>query len=133
MNLIWRKFDNFFQLYEKLLNEPRLFYVIGESHHCYIGSVGGRGGEGGLASRYLQQYVDRAKSIFGLERPNSQPAFASIVIDQQIRVEDIEAIERQIQEVFLRACGRENASFTPRGKVPNYELIHEGVAPKFLL
>lgn len=132
MNLIWRKFDNFFQLYEKLLNEPRLFYVIGESRHCYIGSVGGRRGEGGLAVRYQQQYVDRAKAIFGSESPINQPAFASIVTDQQITVDDIEPIERQIQEVFLQSYGRENALFTPRGKVQNYELIHEGDMPQFL-
>ncbi|HED39446.1 MAG TPA: hypothetical protein ENJ13_03345 [Chromatiales bacterium] len=133
MNLQWQRFADFFQLYEALGNVPRLFYIIGETHHCYIGSVGGREGQGGLAVRYQQQYVDRAIAIFGNDTPNEQPAFASVVTDPQITIPDIEPIERQIQEVFLTTQGRENALFTPRGQVPNYELIHTGDRPAFLL
>lgn len=133
MNLEWRRFADFFQLYDVLSEEPRLFYIIGETHHCYIGSVGGREGQGGLAVRYQQQYVDRAKAIFGNDNPDDQPAFASIVTDPQITIPDIEPIERQIQEVFLTAHGPEDALFTPRGPVPRYELIHTGDRPAFLL
>jgi hypothetical protein len=34
--LTWRRFDNFFALYDAAQNDPILIYVIGETHHCYI-------------------------------------------------------------------------------------------------
>ena len=133
MNLEWRKFDDFLQLYNEVCNQPRLFYIIGESHHCYIGSVGGRNGEGGLAVRYQKQYVDRSKAIFGSNSPHNQPAFASVVTDPTIKVEDIEPIERQIQEKFIVIHGKENALFKARGNLPNYSLSHTGNPPGFLI
>ena len=42
--LAWARFENFFRLYEDLKNVPSLIYVIGETHHVYIGSVGCKGG-----------------------------------------------------------------------------------------
>ena len=132
MNLQWQRFNNFFELYEQLKDEPRMFYVIGEVHHCYIGSVGGRGGENGLAQRYQKQYVDRAMAIFGSSTPVNQPAFASIVSDPRITVEDIEPIERQLQNVFIESVGRDNALFTPRGQASDFHLVHSGEIPGFL-
>jgi hypothetical protein len=132
MNLNWQKFENFFALYELLKDESRMFYIIGETHHCYIGSVGGRKGVNGLSQRYQKQYVDRSKAIFGSSIPSNQPAFASIVTDERITINDIEPIERQLQDVFIGLHGKENALFTPRGKASNYQLTHSGDAPSFL-
>ena len=132
LNLVWTKFKDFFDLYNQLKNEPRLFYVIGENHHCYIGSVGGRGGMKGLAQRYQKQYVDRSMAIFGSSAPLGQPAFASVVIDPRIQVSDIEPIERQIQDVFIAKHGISNALFSPRGRASSHNIIHSGNAPSFL-
>lgn len=132
LNLVWTGFQDFFDLYNQLKKEPRLFYVIGESHHCYIGSVGGRGGMKGLAQRYQKQYVDRSIAIFGSSTPVGQPAFASVVTDPRIQVSDIEPIERQIQDVFIAKHGISNALFTPRGRASSHKIIHTGNVPSFL-
>jgi len=106
--------------------------VIGETQHCYIGSVGGRGGEGGLRVRYEKQYVNRAKAIFGMDRPQGQPAFAAIFNDDEVAVDQIEPLERQIQQLFLNDVGPDAALFTPPGQAPHFDLIHEGNMPAFL-
>ena len=133
MNLNWERFDNFFKLYDLLKNEPKLFYIIGESHHCYIGSVGGRGGKNGLAQRYQKQYVDRSIAIFGSNTPLNQPAFASIITDPRLRVQDIEPIERLLQDRFISLHGRKNALFTPRGIVSSHRIVNDGDVPSFLV
>lgn len=132
MRLNWQRFDNFFILYDLLKNKPRMFYVIGETHHCYIGSVGGRGGNRGLAQRYEKQYIERTKAIFGASAPSNQPAFASIIEDPEISQDDIEPIERQLQNTFISVHGSNNALFTPRGQASDFQLIHTGDVPSFL-
>ena len=132
MNLKWEKFEDFFCLYESLKDKPKLIYVIGETHHCYIGSVGGRGGENGLAQRYQQQYIDRAKAIFGSSKPKSQPAFAAVFPEGSVSISDIEPIERKIQDIFVSVHGTNNAQFSPRGVAFAQELSHSGNMPSFL-
>ena len=132
MRLNWQHFDNFFSLYDLLKNRPRMFYVIGETHHCYIGSVGGCGGNRGLAQRYEKQYIERTKAIFGSNATSDQPAFASIIDDQEISQVDIVPIERQLQNIFIGVHGINNALFTPRGLAANFQLTHTGDVPSFL-
>ncbi len=132
IHLVWCRFADFFQFYEELSKVPCLIYVIGEEHHCYIGSVGGRGGKGGLGVRYEPQYINRAKAIFGQDKPAHQPAFAAITCDTGIPVDKIEHIERQVQESFLNAVGPQSALFTTRGKPPGIAIVHEGDTPGFL-
>lgn len=132
MNLIWQKYDDFFRLYDQMKDVPRMFYVIGEKHHCYVGSVGGRGGTKGLRLRYQKQYVDRAMAIFGSSTPENQPAFAAIADDPRMMVSDMEPIERQIQETFIGRFGRENALFSANGEPSNFQLAHSGDIPLFL-
>ena len=132
MNLHWQKFDDFFALYEALKREPKLIYVIGETHHCYIGSVGGRGGENGLAQRYHPQYVNRSKAIFGSDKPESQPAFATVLSRLEVETAEIEPLEREIQAVFIEEHGKDSALFSPRGVSYSGEIIHSGTPPSFL-
>jgi hypothetical protein len=98
----WERFENFFALYEKLKSVQKLIYVIGETHHVYIGSVGCKGGERGLAVRYDKQYVDRTKAIVGSDAPQNQPAFAGTFIDSnRIACENVGDVEKLTQWAFL--------------------------------
>lgn len=130
--LFWYRFAHFFQLYEVLGEVPHLIYVIGEYHHCYIGSVGGQGGEGGLRVRYEPQYVNRAKAIFGQDFPIDQPAFAAITDETEIPTDQIVELERQVQQSFLEVVGEDGALFTGHREPPCITMEHEGDAPDFL-
>lgn len=132
IHLTWMRFENFFDLYADVADIPRLIYAIGEAHHCYIGSAGGHHGENGLRVRYEQQYVDRAKSIFGMDTPQGQPAFAAVLDDDEVAVEDIVPLERQVQQIFIDNVGIENAEFSPRGQVGNFDLVHDRNMPAFI-
>ena len=132
IHLVWMRFENFFDLYAQVAGIPRLIYVIGEAHHCYIGSVGGQFGERGLRVRYERQYIDRAKSIFGMDAPQGQPAFAAVLDDDEVAVEQIEPLEHQVQQIFIDNVGIENADFTPRGQIGDFNLVHDGDMPAFL-
>lgn len=132
MKLNWKRYNNFFELYDELYKVPQLIYVIGETHHCYIGSVGGRTGQNGLSMRYQKQYIDRSKSIFGTDLPTNQPAFAAIINDQKIDKDDIEPIEWQLQELFLTYSGASNALFTRKGEAGTFNISHLGEPPSFL-
>lgn len=130
IHLLWKRFENFLELYAELLDEPQLIYVIGETHHCYIGTVGGRGGENGLRQRYQQQYIDRAKAIYGMDAPQGQPAFAARL--NEVATNQIEPLERLVQQNFIDNVGIEHALFTPRGEAPVIQVVHEGEMPEFL-
>mgnify|MGYP001075224487 CR=1 FL=1 len=130
----WLKYPNFFDLYEKEKAKPKIVYVIGESHHCYVGSVGSKGGRGGLAIRYEWQYVERSCAIFGQSKPQNQPAFAgSFIDDTKVDECQIEAAEANVQEAFLKRHGKEAAIFHQKPKsYPDIKVTHQGDAPAFL-
>jgi hypothetical protein len=126
----WERFENFFALYEKLKSVKKLIYVIGETHHVYIGSVGCKGG---LAVRYDKQYVDRTKAIFGSDAPQNQPAFAGTFIDSnRITCENVGDVEKLIQWAFLERGDREQALFKRPSGRPNIEVEYCGDVPSFL-
>ena len=137
ITVTWSRFGSFFLLYGELRNAPQLIYAIGETHHVYIGSVGCKGGQGGLGVRYEPQYIDRAKAIFGADAPSDQPAFAG-QFEAAIPRGTISDIEKLVQWRFLQwidaqGIGREQALF---GKHPAYapdvDVVFEGELPKFL-
>jgi hypothetical protein len=131
--LNWHRYDNFFDLYDCHSADPVLIYVIGESHHCYIGSVGSKGGTGGLAVRYESQYINRARAIFGRDFPENQPAFAAVFKEPPNPNEnDIENAERIVQRVFLERVGQLHALFKLRADIPEFKIAHEGDKPSFL-
>ena len=129
----WERFENFFALYEKLQSVQKLIYVIGETHHVYIGSVGCKEGEGGLAVRYQKQYVERSKAIFGSDTPQNQPAFAGTFIDPNgITSENVGDIEKLIQWTFLQRRERSQALFKRPSGRPNIDVKYCGDVPSFL-
>lgn len=130
IRLNWKRYENFFDLWAERLDEAKLMYIIGETDHCYIGNVGGKGGMNGLGQRYQKSYVQRARAIYGEKAPRSQPAFAASL--EHLSPPEIIPLERQLQEIFIEKIGRSKALFTPRGEVPNYKLVHSGDVPSFL-
>jgi len=129
----WERFESFFALYEKLQSVQKLIYVIGETHHVYIGSVGCKEGEGGLAVRYQKQYVERSKAIFGSDTPLNQPAFAGTFIDLSgTTSENVGDVEKLIQWAFLRGGDRNQAMFKRPSRRPKVEVEHCGDVPSFL-
>ena len=133
MPMKWERFENFFALYEKLKKVPKLIYVIGEMHHVYIGSVGCKEGENGLASRYQKQYVERSKAIFGSDTPQNQPAFAGTFIDSNgITCENVGDVEKLIQWAFLERGDRKQALFKRPSERPNIDVKYFGDIPSFL-
>ena len=130
----WQRFENFFALYEKRKSIQKLIYVIGETHHVYIGSVGCKGGEGGLAVRYQSQYVERSKAIFGSDNPQDQPAFAGTFVDSNgLTGKNVEDVEDLVQWTFLHGNNRDQALFSkrPSGR-PNVDVEYRGDVPSFL-
>jgi len=131
--LNWRRFENFFALYDELKDDPILIYVIGETHHCYIGCVGCIDGKKGLASRYAKQYINRSLAIFGLDASHGQPSFAgSFVIPSNPTPQLVERIEKNIQTTFVNRHGEANALFTIKGTVETASIQHQGNPPPFL-
>jgi len=130
----WKRFENFFALYEELQKVPKLIYVIGELHHVYIGSVGCKGGAGGLAVRYEKQYVERSKAIFGSDNPYDQPAFAGTFVDSKgMTCENVGDIEDLVQWTFLQGKSRDQALFSKRpSRRPNIGVRYCGDVPSFL-
>jgi len=129
----WERFENFFTLYEKLKSVQKLIYVIGETHHVYVGSVGCKGGEGGLAVRYQPQYVERSKAIFGSDSPQEQPAFAGTFTDSNgVTCENVEDVEKLIQWAFLERGDRKQALFKRPNRRPNIKVEYCGDVPSFL-
>ncbi len=129
----WRRHSDFFKLWSAHGTEPKLVYVIGETHECYIGSVGSRGGKGGLQTRYEKQYLDRACAIFGQRVPRDQPAFAGLFVDpDQVDQRLIIAAEAQVQNAFITRHGKPAALFDPEHPVGGVEVKHQGEVPAFL-
>lgn len=131
----WTRYEHFFELYNRHKNEPKLIYIIGENHHCYIGSVGSKGGQDGLAQRYQKQYIDRAKAIFGSDAPDNQPAYVGHFINPiNPDPELIIAVEKTIQYEFINKVGRNKALFTTRGYAGHIGVESEGDhIPPFLI
>jgi len=130
----WKKYDNFFSLWNSHRDDTQLIYVIGESHHCYIGSIGPRDGKKGLGTRYQWQYVNRARAIFGLDESSGQVAFAGILKKTSSAVQgiDILAVEAEVQNAFVLACGPANALFDPEDLVNGCTITYGGEPPSFL-
>ena len=130
----WKRFDNFFSLWNSHRDDTQLIYVIGESHHCYIGSIGSRDGKKGLGTRYQWQYVRRARAIFGLEEASGQVAYSGTVkkIGGLVQGIDILATEAEVQNAFVLACGPANALFDPEDLLDGYLVAHHGELPLFL-
>lgn len=126
------KYDDFFKLYEEEKSRPQLIYIIGETHHCYIGSVGVKGGQNGLQQRYQKQYIERAKAIFGMDSPQNQPSFACI-FESNVSDHDIELVEEYIQTKFLNKYEQKNALFQNKEEVNDLEIAISGELPDFLL
>ena len=129
----WRRYPDFFALWSAHGTEPKLVYAIGESHDCYIGSVGSRGGRGGLRARYEKQYLDRARAIFGQRVPRDQPAFAGLFADSDhIDQRHIISAEADVQNAFITRHGKNAALFEPELHVDGVEVKHQGEVPAFL-
>jgi len=129
----WKRFDTFFDLWRAHRDDTQLLYVIGEEHHCYIGSIGSRAGKQGLGNRYQWQYVRGAQAIFGLDEPSGQVAYSgSLSSLSPILATHILAMEALVQNVFVLSHGRENALFQPEHLIEGYNAIHKGDLPKFL-
>jgi hypothetical protein len=131
--LTWTGFENFFRLYADLKRVSNLIYVIGETHHGYIGSVGCKSGSGGLAVRYEQQYVDRSRAIFGMDTPRDQPAFAGRFKADITDPSTIREVEELVQWTFLHGKARNQAVFSKRPwQPPTIDVEHFGTPPSFL-
>jgi hypothetical protein len=129
LRLIWTEYPTFFDL-RRAHGTGTLIYVIGETHHCYIGCIGGRYGKQGLKTRYQSQYVDRAKAIFGLDESAGQKSFCAPVDDPTVILQ----VEALVQQRFIAAHGRENALFQFRPPYPMRALTldNQGSPPSFL-
>lgn len=133
IEIAWKRYRNFFSLWRRYEWNQKLFYVIGERHHCYIGSIGALGGKGGLHTRYQWQYLDRARAIFGLNEAQGQPCFAGIPTKpRKLTARQIHAIEANLQRRFIDVVGKKAALFKVISNVPALSIIHRGSAPRFL-
>jgi hypothetical protein len=128
----WTRFSNFFDAWRDHEWTRKLLYVIGERHHCYIGSIGSRGGRGGFHTRYQWQYVNRACAIFGLNEMKGQVCFVGLPRSKRITGSDLHAIEANIQHRFIDEFGKKAALFEPISSVPPLVLRHLGKVPSFL-
>ena len=130
----WKRYRDFFDLWTSRGSEPQLIYVIGECRYCYVGSVGSKGGSGGLRVRYEKQYLERARAIFGRQAPDNQPAFAGnfesgVHLDERL----IRAVEAQVQQAFVARFGGTAALFKPGQVSGDIEFRHVGEVPVFLI
>jgi hypothetical protein len=129
----WIKYDNFFQLWDKHKDDPKLIYVIGDAHHCYVGSIGGSRGKKGLRNRYQRQYLERAKSIFGKDESEGQVAYAGLFAnDAAIESPLIRAAEAKIQKCCIDKLGSGYCMFKYKNSVKDVEVTNSGSLPLFL-
>ena len=126
ITITWKKYKSFFDLCAKHLDDKQLIYVIGEEHHCYIGSIGSRGGQDGLRTRYQRQYLQRACAIFGLDENSAQVAYCGKLYkgDDSINKTDILAMEAIVQHKFIQRYGIRNTLFKPEKHIDGYEDEH---------
>ena len=130
-NLEWKKYEDFFSLYEKRSTDPRMLYVIGDQEFVYIGLVGIRGSNG-LKQRYQKSYVLRAKSIFGMATPDAQPAYAASIKKPKAPGNKILDLEETIQDYCICALGDKNVTFTKRKKQVPITVISTGCPPHWI-
>jgi len=125
ITITWKKYKSFFDLCEKHAKDKQLIYVIGEKHHCYIGSIGSRDGKHGLKTRYQPQYLQRARAIFGLDENSAQVAYCGLLSSEEpINGTAILAIEAIVQKKFIDSFKRERALFKPIVPRDGYEDEH---------
>lgn len=130
----WKKYNHFFDLWRAHKQDTKLLYVIGEQHHCYIGSIGSRDGAQGLGTRYQWQYVHRARSIFGVEESAAQVAYAGLFKNpEQINGPLILAAEAFTQNRCITALGPQAVLFEPEDLTEGVEVTNRGELPVFLL
>ena len=130
MRLTWKEYSTFFDLWSKH-GTGCMIYVIGETHHCYIGSIGSRGGKGGLKMRYQQQYLLRAQAMFGFDESAGQKAFCAL-FDEISDPAVILQVEALVQRQFIQAHGRGKALFRPLPVKCELALENRGSPPSFL-
>jgi hypothetical protein len=130
----WTKYPNFFELWRAHRKSTKLLYVIGEQHHCYIGCIGGKGGQVGLAQRYQWQYVNRARAIFGRDETDGQGAYAGTFRNpDSITPERILAAEAEVQSRCVLALGPDAILFDPEDAIEGFTVRHAGSSPPFLM
>lgn len=133
VTLAWRRYETFFDLWRARREDTQLIYVIGPDHHCYIGSIGSRGGKQGLGTRYQWQYVQRARAIFGLDENAGRPAFAAAFsVDTAPTGDDILAAEAYVQNQFIVNVGPDHALFEPEDIVEGFVFVNSGDVPPFI-
>jgi len=133
IHIDWTRYPNFFKLYEKKKNVPKLIYVIGLSKLVYVGNVGSKGGKSGLARRYDEQYVLRAASIFGTKIPKSQPCFTGEFRNpSKISKRDVLNCEKIIQEEFLLNRPKLTPAFKRMGAIVAIRIENHGNKPGFV-
>lgn len=134
--LNWRRYTSFFELWTRRTNVHLLLYVIGDAGMpCYIGSVGGKGGQRGLAARYQKQYVERAQVMFK-RRAAVAPAYAA-TLGSPRKPSDILLIERFIQCAFCNAGRSDSSERLARFRPPRHcpkglSVTNRGQRPEFL-
>lgn len=137
--ICWKKYDNFFSLWENHNKETTMFYMIGEKHHIYIGAIGINGGKQGLGTRYQKQYLNIAKAIFGKDEIVGQVAYAGTfkkTMKNDLHQNIMRQVEAYLQNKCARKYGREKVLFKIT-KINSQEEInimlnHEGDVPEFL-
>lgn len=127
--IIWKKYSNFFELWENHKNETSMFYVIGEKHHIYIGAIGINEGQQGLRNRYQKQYLDRSKAIFGKDEKCGQIAYAGVFRGRRNRMRNIEI---NLQQCCIEKYGADKVLFKEPKKEVNITIKHIGTIPDFL-
>ncbi len=129
----WKKHNNFFELWRAHRQDTKLLYVIGEQHHCYVGSIGSRDGAQGLGTRYQWQYVNRARSIYGAEESAGQVSYAGTFKNpEQVNGQLILAAEALTQNACVTKLGPQAVLFDPEDLIEGVEVIHSGEVPAFL-
>lgn len=132
IELRWTRYPDFFDLYRKKKDVPKLIYVIGDTNFVYIGNVGSNGGRRGLARRYDKPYIERSMSIFGSDQPARRPCFVAEFRNKRISGPDILNAEKIIQQEFLDNRPGYTPSFTRRGMIQPMTVSNTGTKPGFV-
>ena len=129
----WVQYNNFFDLWRNHKEDSQLLYVIGDQHHCYVGSIGGNHVVKGLGVRYQWQYVDRAKSIFGQDESAGQVAYAGLFRKpKEINSKLILAAEAFIQNHCTNVLMSKDCLFQCKKLAEEVKVINRGRLPQFL-
>ena len=132
--VIWTRYKSFFDLWRAHKFTPQLIYVIGEEHHCYVGSIGCDGGSGAMAKRYQWQYVRLAMSIFGRGEEAGQVAYAGL-FDSPDLVHSLQIYKAEafVQRALVAKIGRDKVLFRPiQIPVTSPVVVCTGDVPAFL-